>query len=320
MKEFGGYLPFELKKGSEWYTGENVVALNCARYAIVYAAMDAGYKKLYIPFYMCDTVKEALERYDIDYAEYHFEESFYPKDVALRENEGILYPNYYGLCSDEKCKWVVDTYRNVIFDNTQAFFAEPKLDAYYVYSCRKFIGVSDGAYVVHKNISHKPLEKDISNDRMQYLFKCLEEGTNAAYADSLNLEKTLTDSKMMEMSDLTHLLLKNADYETNRLIRRQNYSELHKMLGDLNYYHPILQAEHVPMVYPFYYENEELRDRLVQKHHIYIPQWWKVLLERENITGFEENMIRYLLPLPIDMRYGQQQMSEMASLLIREMG
>lgn len=318
MKEFGGYLPFELRKGSEWYTGENVVALNCARYAIVYAAMDAGYKKLYIPFYMCDTVKEALERYDIDYAEYHFEESFYPKGVALREDEGILYPNYYGLCSDEKCKWVVDTYRNVIFDNTQAFFAEPKLDAYYVYSCRKFIGVSDGAYVVHKNISHKSLEKDISNGRMQYLFKCLEEGTNAAYADSLNLEKTLTDSKMMEMSALTHLLLKNADYEKNKSIRVRNFSILDNALLNYNVYNPICNMGDVPMVYPFLIDAEGVRENLVKKHNIYIPQWWKALLKEHSITEFEERMARYLLPLPIDMRYDVTDMNELAELVLSE--
>lgn len=319
MKEFGGYLPFELRDGEELYKGENVVALNCARYGIVYSIQDGKYSKLYIPFYMCDTVKDALIKYNIDFATYHFDESFYPIDVKLEEHEAILYPNYFGLCSEEKCKWVVNTYKNVIFDNTQAFYAKPVLDVYNVYSCRKFLGVSDGAYVVHRNIIHKELDSDMSWNKISYLFKCIEESTDSAYEDSLRQEQILSDSPMLAMSSLTHRILAGADYNKNKEARRNNYRLIHDKVSEYNDYAPVLLDENVPMVYPFCFEDESLRKRLIQKYHIYIPQWWKVLLDRPGITEFEEKMARYLLPLPIDMRYGQETTEEMTDLIIQEL-
>lgn len=48
MKEYGGYLPFELRQGREYYSGENVVALNLARNAVIYAVMDGKYTFLFI--------------------------------------------------------------------------------------------------------------------------------------------------------------------------------------------------------------------------------------------------------------------------------
>ncbi|MBP5384304.1 MAG: hypothetical protein J6Y57_04955 [Lachnospiraceae bacterium] len=317
MKEYGGYLPFELRKGCEWYTGESVIALNSARYGIVYAVRDAGYRKIHIPFYMCDTVKDALDKYGIAYELYHFDEKFEPAGLNVRDREAVLYPNYYGLCSADKCARILQTYKNVIFDNTQAFFAPPVKGAYNVYSCRKFIGVSDGAYVVKEGIVRQSLEADISYGRMTYLFKCMEEGTNAAYPDSLDLEQTLTDSPMRSMSALTHMLMQNADYEMIITARKENYRKLDQLLGKANGYAPVLKEECIPMIYPFLVEDEELRHRLVSEYHIYIPQWWKVLLEREGMTSFEERMIRYLLPLPVDQRYNGTDMEAMASCIMR---
>ena len=59
-EEYGGYLPFEFIEGNEYYQGKDVIALNCARNAIVYAVRDAQYKKLWIPFYMCESIRQTL--------------------------------------------------------------------------------------------------------------------------------------------------------------------------------------------------------------------------------------------------------------------
>ena len=145
MEEYGGYLPFEFKDGNEYYQGEDVVALNCARNAIVYAVRDAQYSRLWIPFYMCGSVKQTLERYHIPYAVYHMNEKLEPVDVCMDSGDGILYPHFFGVFTKEKIDAVIQRYQRVILDNTQAFFAKPDDRVYNVYSCRKFFGVSDGA-------------------------------------------------------------------------------------------------------------------------------------------------------------------------------
>lgn len=73
QREFGGYLPLELPHGQELYTGAGVLRLNCGRNAIVAALRDAGAKKVYLPYYNCNTVYDAVtragfavERYPLD--------------------------------------------------------------------------------------------------------------------------------------------------------------------------------------------------------------------------------------------------------------
>lgn len=60
QREFGGYLPLELPHGQELYTGAGVLRLNCGRNAVVAALRDAGAKKVYLPYYNCNTVYDAV--------------------------------------------------------------------------------------------------------------------------------------------------------------------------------------------------------------------------------------------------------------------
>ena len=73
FKEYGGYLPIELSSGRPFYDGKNVVSLNAGRYAIVYAIEDAGWKQIWLPYYLCNTVADSiricLPQVKIDY--YH---------------------------------------------------------------------------------------------------------------------------------------------------------------------------------------------------------------------------------------------------------
>ena len=75
-KEYGGYLPLELSKGRPYYTGEDVIALNAGRYAITYAIEDAGWKKIYLPYWLCDTVKDAIHIClpDVEIGYYHIDD------------------------------------------------------------------------------------------------------------------------------------------------------------------------------------------------------------------------------------------------------
>ena len=79
-KEYGGYLPLELSKGRPYYTGEDVIALNAGRYAITYAIEDAGWKKIYLPYWLCDTVKDAIHIClpDVEIGYYHIDDQLLP--------------------------------------------------------------------------------------------------------------------------------------------------------------------------------------------------------------------------------------------------
>ena len=157
-KSYGGYLPLELNNNGEYYTENNIVRLNSARSAIVLAAQLEKKTILFIPIYLCESVKKYLERYNISIVYYNISETFLPiiSEEQVKQiysgNALILLINYYGILPEKILSDIVRKYRNVIIDNTQAFFNSPIKDAYCVYSCRKFIGVSDGAYLVGGSI------------------------------------------------------------------------------------------------------------------------------------------------------------------------
>lgn len=316
-EEYGGYLPFEFKNGNEYYQGKEVVALNCARNAIVYAVRDAQYDRIWIPFYMCESVRQTLERYGIRYAVYHMNEKLEPIDVCMDLSDCILYPHFFGIFTQEKIDAVIERYQQVILDNTQAFFAKPDDRVYNVYSCRKFFGVSDGAYVVKKGIKHIAYPKDYSGDRMIHLFKSIEKGTNAAYKDSLRAEEMLSEAPVMEMSVLTHKILQSTDYEGAVKRRRENFLTVNEKMKEWGIMDIQLPEENVPMVYPFFCRHKDAR-RILIDNKIYIPQWWKYLLDYPEINEVERELSDYLLPLPIDQRYDREDILRMLSIIRQE--
>lgn len=315
MKEFGGYLPIELNHGKEWFTGDNILRLNCGRTAIVTAIKDAGYKKIHIPVYLCESVKDVLAKNEISYQFYNLDEQLLPIDVNLKENEGILVVNYFGIFSDERLQELSNKYKNVIIDNTQGFFAKPILEVYNVYSCRKFIGVSDGSYLIKDDIKSVDYEADKSAYRSSFLLSCIEEGTNGAYQENLKNEELIGETGLRQMSSLTQMILSSVNYENISQIRKRNYSILHSLLCELNEFPEAdIEGGQVPMIYPFLYTGRDIRADVVRKR-IYISHWWKWISEFPYANEFEKKMAKYLLPLPIDQRYGEEDMFTLAQSL-----
>ena len=314
LDEYGGYLPFDFKTGKEQFEGYDFIRLNSARNGLIYSILDGGYDKVYIPYYMCQSIQQVLKKNNIPFGLYHINEAFMPVNVELKDRECIFYPNYYGLFSEKDLKVVVDKYEHVILDQTQAFFCKPIADVYNIYSCRKFIGVSDGAYVIKKNIGQLPIKKDKSWTRIVQLFRSVEEGTGSAYQDYLLSEQEIENSEILEMSDITYKMLLQVDYDSIRRTRQKNFDALATYLKDKNIMNVLRKNECTPMIYPFQTDMENMRQCLVE-HHIYVPFWWKYLLEYSELSLFERKLIEELMPLPIDQRYNESDMEYLANIV-----
>ena len=72
--------------------------------------------------------------------------------------------------------------------------------------------------------------------------------------------------------------MSSINYEEIALRRQRNYRYLAKHLQPLNKYDFELKENHVPMVYPFFSDNLNLRNILI-KNKIYTGQYWKEVLE-----------------------------------------
>lgn len=63
------------------------------------------------------------------------------------------------------------------------------------------------------------------------------------------------------------------------------------------------------MVYPFLpKEDKDIRNRLI-KNRIYVARYWQNVLSWCNPQDIETKLAKNLIPIPIDQRYGEQEMN-----------
>lgn len=317
MEEYGGYLPLELRQGKEYFEQVpeiQIQRLHCARSALYCALLSAKPSRVYIPYYNSETGQEPFERLGIPTARYYISDDFMPKDVYLQPGEYLLWINYFGIINKNKIETLVENYGRVIVDNTQSFFSQPIRNAYQIYSCRKFLGVSDGAYLIGNQLKPIPIPRAESYNVVGFLIRSLLEGTNQAYQQFLENEKHIFD-KPYSMSRLTQRILCSIDYENIKRIRRDNFRHLHKIFGSRNALQFSLD-EQVPMVYPLLLRDKDIHDDLVRQH-VYVPRWWGCVLDFVPVESFEAWLSRYLIPLPIDQRYGEKEMERISQIVLK---
>jgi hypothetical protein len=128
------------------------------------------YNKVYLPFYTCDVMLEPITKLNLDYEFYFIDSNFVPifNYSNVQENEVFVYNNYFGIC-DEQTREVAAQYKNLIIDNSQAFYSKPIKGVDTFYSPRKFFGLPDGAYLYTDKLLDYNLEKDISYERCEHL-------------------------------------------------------------------------------------------------------------------------------------------------------
>lgn len=99
MKEIGGFFELELPKVNEKYHN-NAISLNTARNSLEYILRSENYRKIYIPYYICSSVLEAIKKIDIESEYYTIDENFMPNVglEGLKSDELFLYVNYFGVC------------------------------------------------------------------------------------------------------------------------------------------------------------------------------------------------------------------------------
>lgn len=316
----GGYFSLELNDGGERYA--DAIKLNAGRYALEFILRGRKYRKVLLPYYICDSVLQPLVRLNIAYEFYHINEQLEPASkLYIREDEAVLYVNYFGLKNrfvDSFCL----AFRNTILDNTQAFYSEPGNKVYEnaiqcdtFYSCRKFFGVSDGAYLYTNCDIGQDLPQDESFERMTFLTKRIDRSPMDGYADFRANDKAFSNVGMRRMSRLTESIMQGIDYEEKANRRIQNFKLLDDALRNINYFKWDIAPGTIPMVYPLYVKNgAELRQKLID-NHVFCARYWPNVLEWCRSSDWEYQLSENLICLPIDQRYGMKEMERIIDLI-----
>ena len=320
MEAIGGYFSLELNEG--WERHPHALRLNAGRYALEYILMARKYRKVYIPYYICDSVLQPFRRQRVEYEFYHINEQLEPScELSPKDNEAVLYVNYFGLknrLADVFCY----AYRNTILDYTQAFYSEKgnKYDDKSIqcdtfYSCRKYFGVPDGAYLYTDCYLDGELPQDESHERMTFLTKRIDRSAQEGYADFHANDKALASVGLRRMSRLTEGIMRSIDYTAKANKRIRNFHTLDKALRDTNRFKWAMDYGTIPLVYPYYLENgEQLRQHLID-HQVFCARYWPNVLEWCKPMDWEYQLAENLVCIPIDQRYNEEDMEKILEIL-----
>ena len=313
MEAIGGYFSLELPLREEYH--KNAIRLNTGRNCLEYILRVRGHKKVYVPYYTCEAVMEPINKLGIPYEFYHIDNHLEIRDrFTLKEGEALLYTKYYGLkqCYVEK---QAKQYGNkLIIDNTQAFYAKPIFGIDTFYTCRKFFGVPDGAYLYCDKELDEEIEQDYSYDKVAHLVKRIDLSAEEGFKDFRWVDDGLDNQPIRKMSKLTQHMMQGIDYKAAAQQRRANYQMLHEALGKENNLELPLEDDAVPMVYPYLTSVEGLREKLIE-NKIFVARYWPNVLEWTQPDDFEYQLAQQMQPLPIDQRYGEEEMNRIIKII-----
>lgn len=313
MKPIGGYFSLELPLREEYHA--QAIKLNTGRNALEYILRCRQCDKVYIPYYTCGVVLEPFEKLGIEYQFYHVNHLLeVADDISLLPGETILYTNYFGLKQDAVKQLARRYGHQLIIDNTQAFYDKPISGIDTFYTCRKFFGVPDGAYLYTDEETDLSPAEDHSWERMDFLLKRIDLSPEEGYADFRRQSGLLVGVDIRQMSRLTQRLMQSIDYDAAATRRRENFMYLHKALHASNLLSLHLAPEAVPMVYPYMTDDEGLRDRLINQK-VFVARYWPNVLEWSSEGSLEHTLTKHILPLPIDQRYDEADMLRITSLI-----
>ncbi len=318
MKSIGGYL--ELDSYTNEIFHKNAVALNCGRNCLEYAIVAHNIKKIKLPYFLCSSVRNKCDKIGIETSFYYIDESFLPsKDIALEKDEWLYIVNYYGIINNDIMQKLISKYSNrVILDYSHCFFIPPIKKSITIYSCRKFFGVPDGAYIYIDKKVDVNIPLDVSYKRMNYLLGRYELTAEPFYKEYVENNKMFANEPMKKMSKLTENLLRGINYEFVEKKRSSNFIVLNELLKDVNQLNlqNILGAYAYPLLLP---NGAEVRNKLIEKK-IYVPTLWGNALEYIEKSSLEYYFINNILPLPCDQRYNDNDMEYIAGEVLKCIG
>ncbi|MBQ6118102.1 MAG: hypothetical protein IJK98_02620 [Clostridia bacterium] len=312
MKELGGYIELDTYRLPLLHDG--ALALNCGRNALAYLLKARGVKRLWIPRLICDSVTGVCRREGVPCSFYGVGYDFLPsEEISLGEGEWLYLVNYYSQLDNGVIAGFVDRYKRVIVDHAQSYFQPPLPGVDTLYTCRKYFGVADGAFLYTDAAEEEPLPVDESFDRMRFLLGRFERTASEFYGEYAANNRLFAEEPVKRMSKLTDNLLRGIDYGLVQKTREDNFACLHRSLKDRN----LLRLSDAPgtFMYPLLLPDGAAVRKELQKEKIYIPTLWPSVFEFCTPDAPEYDMAQNILPLPVDQRYTADEMSYMVGAI-----
>lgn len=316
-KEIGGYFELECFGGKSFHEG--ALALNCGRGCISYLVEARAIREVWVPRLICSSVPDRLRDHGVGVHYYGIDEAFVPLWSEIEPSDGdyLYLVDYYGQLSDDVVERGLEEFCDrVIVDESQGFFSRPRVGVDTLYTTRKYFGVSDGGYLYTTASLERELPRDESFDRMRFVLGRLERTASEFFKDAQRNNALFEDEPAKLMSAVTESLLSAVDYEHVQRTREQNYAFLEHYLGAANGL--AIESPSGPFAYPLLVRDGLAAKKTLAARKIYVATYWPNVLKETDPASVEYRFASDILPLPVDQRYGEDDMATVIEALREE--
>ena len=286
---------------------EGAIALNCGRNCLAYLIETKKIRKIKLPYFLCRSVVDVCRKYNVQISFYHINEQFKPVPFVLEDDEWLYVVNYYGQLTHDFISELKVYFSRLIVDNSQAYFDMPIYGVDTLYTCRKYFGVPDGAFLYTDKHIDRALPLDESFERMRFLLGRFERTASEFYPENAANNSFFSSEPIKLMSKLTNNLLHGIDYEFVNQRRTENYNFYYEKLKNTNKL--VLLEVAGAFAYPLLIDNGDKVRKVLQQNKIYIPTLWPNVINEMNADSFEYQLALNTLPLPCDQRYNLDDIS-----------
>lgn len=320
--EIGGYFGFELTQNGQ-FPYKDAYFFNSARSAFFVLIKKIGIKSIFMPKFICNSIIEPLNLLNVNIKYYQLDKDFYP--ILKKEevgNDYIFYVNYFGVCTHNQERLMSEfNIKQLIFDNSQAFFVSAFKGVNTIYSPRKFLPIADGGILVTEHaISLDDYNMDNQDDMYeissyQHLFLRLLYGANRGYPGFIETESLFSSYMAKPISLITKQILETLDYQILKQKRLDNFKILHEGLKGYNQLSFDIESIQSPLTYPLFIQNKKKFTEYLIKNKVYSPSFWKDSLVRLGQEEIEYDFVNHITHLVCDHRYDEADMLYQISLI-----
>lgn len=311
---------------------------------------DGGTRVL-LPAYTCETVI-------LPFVDEGFEIAYYgiKSDMSINidsllcltksfQPNAILFHSYFGFDTLSTDKSFIEKLHScgvtIIEDITQAVFSNHHIECadYYVSSLRKFLAIPDGGVLFSKKklditdifSSDKALARiafEAFDQKEKYIMVSQSEELKVRFRDRyVKLNQMIADNEFLRsISPESLQIFETCDVDDICGKRCKNYRRLRSVICESNGVKSVIPEQlnvMSPLYFPIYVEgNRKQLQEYLAKNKVYCPVIWprpsQVSCESEEI----DYMYSHMLCIPIDQRYGKDELDKIALLLrkYREVG
>lgn len=326
--------------------GEDYAWLSTGRSAIEFAIRAIEERKpdlkkvAVLPSFTCDTVFEPFLKLGYEVYYYPVEHNLTTTsdsilETALKYDASIvLFHRYFGFDTldgqvDRMCGILRGLGKYTIEDCTQCLYSDiSRADSdYTVGSIRKWTGTPDGGFIVshHSRLNNKPSSYDVELEKAKvdasyakYSFLIEQKGDKGEMLAKYRKAEDILDcqTEIYGISEMSVMVQASLNKEELVSKRRVNFEFLsNNLTSRLKPVFHLGRNKEVPLYFPVLVNDRASLQKHLVQNAIYAPVVWPKDKKQPRQCEGAENAYQHLLCIPIDQRYGLDDMERIVLVI-----